>query len=67
MALDKKVVDEQIKKLGDFNRWFTEKEINYLPWVLDEGEEVKAMTSGVHKGNAWLMVVTTRGTVKFFM
>ena len=60
MAVDKKVVDEQIKKLGDFNRWFTKKEIKYLPRVLDEGEEVKAMTSGVHEGTTWLIVVTTR-------
>ncbi len=60
MAVDKRVVDEQIKNLGDFYQWFTKKEIKYLPEVLDEGEEIKAMTSGVHEGNTWLIVVTTR-------
>jgi len=60
MAVDKKIVDEQIKKLGDFDQWFTKKEIRYLPEILDEDEEIKAMTSGVHEGNTWLIVVTTR-------
>ena len=60
MAVDKKVVDEQIKNLGEFHQWFTKKEIKYLPEVLDEGEEIKAMTSGYYEGNTWLIVVTTR-------
>ena len=60
MAVDKSVIDEQIKKLGDFDQWFTKKEIRYLPEVIDEGEEIRAMTSGLHEGTTWLIVVTNR-------
>jgi len=60
MSVDKSVIDEQIKNLGEFDQWFTKKEMKYLPEVIDEGEEIKAMTSGVHEGNTWLVVVATR-------
>ncbi|RKY81898.1 hypothetical protein DRP98_09690 [candidate division KSB1 bacterium] len=60
MPVDKSVIDEQIKKLGEFDQWFTKKEIKYLPEVIDEGEEIRAMTSGYYEGNTWLVVVTTR-------
>ncbi len=60
MAVDKAIIDKQIEKLGDFDQWFTKKEIKYLPQVIDEGEEIKAMTSGFHNNNTWLVVVTTR-------
>ena len=60
MPVPKEVIDEQIKKLGDFDQWFTKKEIKYLPQVIDEGEEIKAMTSGLHEGTTWLIVVTNR-------
>lgn len=60
MAVDKKVVDEQIKALGDFDQWFTKKEMKYLPEIIDAGEQIKAMTSGVHEGNTWLIVATDR-------
>ena len=60
MPVDKSVVDAQLEKLGEFDQWFTKKEIRYLPEVLDEDEEIKAITSGVHEGHTWLIVVTTR-------
>ncbi len=63
MAVDKKIIDEQLANLGDFDRWFTKKEIKYLPEVIDEGEEIKAVTSGLHEGNTWLIVVTNRRVI----
>ena len=48
----------QLGALGDYHQWFTAKEIAALPRVLTEGENVRALTSGSHKGNTWLVVVT---------
>ncbi len=60
MPVDKSVIDKQLKELGSFDSWFTKKEIRYLPDVIDEEEEIKAITSGLHEGNTWLIVITTR-------
>lgn len=60
MAVDKSVVDEQIARLGDFDKWFTKKERNYLHEVLGPGETIHALTSGILDGNTWLVTVTDR-------
>jgi hypothetical protein len=58
MPVSKEVVEQQLKNIGDFYQWFTKKEIKHLPKVLDEGEVINAITSGLHDGNTWLIVVT---------
>jgi len=58
MPVSKAVVDQQLKNIGDFGVWFTKKEIKYLPEVLDEGEIISAITSGVSDGTTWLIIVT---------
>lgn len=58
MAVDKNVIDDQLGALGEFDQWFTKKEINYLPEVINEGEQIKAITSGVFEGNTWLIFAT---------
>lgn len=63
MAIDKKIVDEQIARLGDFSKWFTKKERNYLHEVLSSGEEIRALTSGLLDGTTWLVTVTNRRVV----
>jgi hypothetical protein len=60
MAVDKSIVDDQIAKLGDFDRWFTKKERNYLHEVMSPGETIQAMTSGYLDGNTWLVTVTDK-------
>lgn len=60
MAVDKRIVDEQIKALGPFYQNFTKKEIQYLPQVMIEGETIKALTSGLHNNNTWLIAATDR-------
>jgi len=45
------------EEMGD-DRFFTTKELDHLPRILDEQEQVLAFSSGLHKGNTWLIVLT---------
>lgn len=49
----KAIADE----MGD-DRFFTTKELDHLPRVLDSQEQVLAFSSGLHNGNTWLIVLT---------
>lgn len=60
MPVDKRIVDEQIGRLGVFDQWFTRKERNHLHEVMEPGETIHAMTSGLLDGNTWLVTVTNR-------
>lgn len=60
MPVEKKIVDEQIERLGDFDKWFTKKERNYLHEVINPGETIHAMTSGLLAGNTWLVTITNK-------
>lgn len=59
-AVTKEAVEAQITALGDFHQFFTRKEIDYLPEVLNAGETIQALTSGHYDGNTWLIVVTDK-------
>lgn len=59
MPIDQKIVDVQIRALGDFHQWFARKEVRHLSKVMNEGETIQALTSGVYEGNTWLVAVTT--------
>lgn len=43
--------------IGD-DRFFTTKELDYLPQMLDPYEQVLAFSSGFHRGNTWLIALT---------
>lgn len=58
MPVLKKVVDEQIAQLGDFDQYFTRRERNYLHKIINPGETILALTSGILDGNTWLVTVT---------
>jgi len=60
VAVDKSTVDKQIDALGDFYRYFTKKERNHLHKVLSPGEQIHAMTSGLHDGSTWLITITNK-------
>lgn len=60
MAVEKSIVDQQIANLGEFDKWFTKKERNYLHEVMSPGETIHAMTSGLLDGNTWLVTVTNK-------
>lgn len=47
------------KEMGD-DQFFTKKELNHLPHVLHDGEEVLAFTSGMMNNNTWLITLTDR-------
>ena len=47
------------KEIGD-DQFFTKKELNYLPEILQDGEQVLAFTSGIMDGNTWLLTLTDR-------
>ncbi|NKL21818.1 PH domain-containing protein [Rhizobium leguminosarum] len=55
----KKEYDRIAKEMGD-DQFFTKKELNHLPEVLGDGEQVLAFTSGLMDGNTWLITLTDR-------
>ena len=60
---DRKAKYDQIAKdLGD-DQFFTKKELNHLPEVLMDGEQVLAFTSGLMDGNTWLITLTDKRVI----
>lgn len=55
----KKEYDRIAKEMGD-DQFFTKKELNYLPEVLRDGEQILAFTSGLMDGSTWLITLTDR-------
>ncbi len=47
------------KEMGD-DQFFTKKELNYLPEILQDEEKILAFTSGLMGGNTWLITLTDR-------
>lgn len=47
------------REIGD-DQFFTKKELNHLPEVLMDGEQVLAFTSGLMDGNTWLITLTDK-------
>jgi hypothetical protein len=63
-AADNDSVSAQLDALaGEFQQWFTQKEIEHLPEILHPGERIKALTSGRYRGNTWLITVTDQRIV----
>lgn len=46
-------------QIGD-DQFFTKKELNYLPEILQDGEQVLAFTSGFMNGHTWLLTLTDK-------
>ena len=68
MAFDFKNASDEDRKL-EYNRiareigddqFFTKKELNHLPEVLADGEQVLAFASGLMDSNTWLITLTDR-------
>jgi len=55
----KKECDRIAKEFGD-DQFFTKKELNHLPEVLSDGEQVLAFTSGMMGSNTWLITLTDK-------
>ena len=53
-------VNRQIEACPDRYIFWTRKEIRALPEILDHGETIKALTSGMLNGSTWLAVCTDR-------
>ncbi len=49
--------DRIAREIGD-DQFFTKKELNHLPEILMDGEQVLAFSSGMMDGNTWLIVLT---------
>lgn len=45
--------------VGD-DQFFTKKELNYLPQILADGEQIIAFSSGLMDGDTWLITLTDR-------
>lgn len=50
------------QEVGD-DQFFTKKELNHLPQVLADGEQVLAFTSGIMDANTWLITLTDRRVI----
>ena len=57
-------VKKQIQALPDKYVFYTKKEINYLPQIMIEGEEIRALTSGF-LGNRTILAVCTNRRIIF--
>lgn len=55
----KREYDRIAKEIGD-DQFFTKKELNHLPQILADGEQVLAFTSGMMEGNTWLITLTDK-------
>ncbi len=53
-------IKQQINNLPDKYIFYTKKEINYLPEILIDGEEIRALTSGYVQNRTILAVCTNR-------
>lgn len=58
----KKEYDRIASEIGD-DQFFTKKELNYLPEILKDGEQVLAFTSGIMDGNTWLITLTDKRVI----
>ena len=47
------------KEIGD-DRFFTRKELNHLPQILADGEQILTFASGLMNGHTWLIALTDR-------
>jgi len=57
-------IKQQINALPDKYVFYTKKEINYLPQIMIEGEEIRALTSGF-VGNRTILAVCTNRRMLF--
>ena len=55
----KREYDRIAKEVGD-DQFFTKKELNHLPEILSDGEQVLAFSSGLMNGNTWLITLTDK-------
>ncbi len=53
-------INRQINALPDRYVFWTQKEIKMLPKLLNQGETIRAVTSGMMKSATWLAVCTTQ-------
>lgn len=51
---------KQVNALENRYIFYTRKEVNYLPKILSEGENILALTSGLMENRTWLAVCTDR-------
>lgn len=58
MPIDRRTVEKQLEALGDFHRFFTSREIHYLPAILTEDETIHGITSGFYESRTWIIVIT---------
>lgn len=50
----------RIAKAAGNDQFFTKKELNHLPQILGDGEQILAFTSGFMDSNTWLITLTDR-------
>ena len=60
MTVERNIVEAQLNKFGNFNKWLTCPECAHLHEAIEPAEEIKAMSGGYFEGQSWLIVVTGR-------
>lgn len=60
MPVDKKIVDDQIRALGEFDNFGTKKEVASLHEILTPDETIVGLCSGLMDNETWLVAVTNQ-------
>ncbi len=63
MAVDKEVVEQQLKKLNSAKRLGVGKELKHLHEVINKGENILGHTRGFYNKNTWLICITDRRVI----
>lgn len=58
-----KEVYKQIRQVENAELFGTRKEIQYLPQILSENEQILALVSGLMEGKTWLVVCTSKRVI----
>ena len=54
---------KQIQDLGEVDTFGTKKEIKFLPEILEDGERILGLTSGMMGGSTWLIVCAPKRVI----
>ncbi|SRR6056297_3224857 len=63
MTVSAEYIKEQLNSLKESRRWINRREIGFLPKIVEEGENIHAMTVTLSKEKKWLLALTDQRIV----
>ena len=64
--MNRKALDKRMQELSIYSDFYYRKELNALAQVLQEGEQLNCILTGVHEGNRKMLAVTDRRLLVLF-